>query len=148
MKMIVNTGATPPTMSSRDIAELCEKRHAHVLRDIEKMIQDIDQPKFGLVDFEAQYVDAKGEQRKEFRLPKDLTVTLIAGYRTDLRYRVVKRLEELDALNCAPTQIDLSDPVILVQLLSEYASKRIEAESRAATAEARVEEAKSKTAFL
>lgn len=90
-------GAAVLIMSSREIAELCEKRHDHVLRDIEKMIRDIDDPKFGVVDLEAQYQDAKGEWRKEYRLPKDLTVTLITGYRADLRYRVVKRLEELEA---------------------------------------------------
>lgn len=95
MKLTVNT--PDATMSSREIAELCEKRHTHVLRDIEKMLQDIDQPKFGLVDFQADYTDAKGEVRKEYRLPKDLTVTLITGYRADLRYKVVKRLEELEA---------------------------------------------------
>lgn len=84
-------------MSSREIADLCEKRHDHVLRDIEKMLQDIDAPNFGAVDFEAKYQDSKGEWRKEYRLPKDLTVTLITGYRADLRYKVVKRLEELEA---------------------------------------------------
>lgn len=84
------------TMSSREISELCDKRHAHVLRDIEKMIQDIAEPKFGLSDFQSNYKDATGRTLKEYRLPKDLTVTLIAGYRADLRYRVVKRLEELE----------------------------------------------------
>lgn len=84
------------TMSSREIAELCEKRHAHVLRDIEQMIQDIAEPKFGLSDFEGSYKDATGRSLKEYRLPKDLTVTLITGYRADLRYKVIKRLDELE----------------------------------------------------
>lgn len=75
-------------MSSREIAQLCAKRHDHLLRDIEKIIQVIDDPNFGAVDFEASYQDAKGERRKESRLPKDLTVTLITGYRADLRYKV------------------------------------------------------------
>jgi Rha family phage regulatory protein len=85
------------TMSSREIAHLCEKQHKNVLRDIEKMIQDIDGLRFGPVDFEETYKDAKGEWRKEYRLPKDLTITLITGYRADLRYRMVKRLEELES---------------------------------------------------
>ena len=99
---IRSPAAMPPmfgetlTMSSREIAALCEKRHDHVLRDIKKMLRDIDAPNFGAVDFTAEYRDAKGEARKEYRLPKDLTVTLITGYRADLRYRVVKRLEELE----------------------------------------------------
>lgn len=84
------------TMSSREIAELCEKRHDHVLRDIEKMLQDIADPRFGASDFLSSYTDSTGRTLKEYRLPKDLTVTLITGYRADLRYKVVKRLEELE----------------------------------------------------
>jgi Rha family phage regulatory protein len=68
------------TMSSREIAHLCEKRHDNVLRNIEKMIQDIGDLRFEAVNFEKQYQDVKGEWRKEYRLPKDLTVTLITGY--------------------------------------------------------------------
>lgn len=85
------------TMSSREIAELCGKRHDHILRDIEKMLQDIGGPKFGASSFENQYTTPQNKQAKEYRLPKDLTVTLITGYRADLRYRVVKRLDELES---------------------------------------------------
>jgi hypothetical protein len=67
-------------VSSREIAYLCEKQHKNVLRDIEQMLQDINHLRFGAVDFEKKYQDAKGEWRKEYRLPKDLTVTLITGY--------------------------------------------------------------------
>jgi hypothetical protein len=49
------------------------------LHDIEKMLQDINHPKIGAVDFEAPYQDAKGEWRKEYLLPNDPTVTLITG---------------------------------------------------------------------
>jgi Rha family phage regulatory protein len=49
------------TMSSREIAHLCEKRHDHILRDIKKMLQDINHPRLGGVDFEATYQDAKRE---------------------------------------------------------------------------------------
>lgn len=94
--MLAGAMGAPLTMSSREVAELCEKRHDHVLRDIEKMLQDIGDPKFGASSFEAEYTTPQNKQAKEYRLPKDLTVTLITGYRADLRYKVVKRLEELE----------------------------------------------------
>jgi Rha family phage regulatory protein len=106
------------TMSSREIAHLCEKQHKNVLRDIEKMIQDIDGLRFEPVDFEETYQDAKGEWRKEYRLPKDLTITLITGYRADLRYRMVKRLEELEKENQTQPAM-LSGPQLIAAALIE-----------------------------
>ncbi|MCG8271551.1 Rha family transcriptional regulator [Aquamicrobium sp. NLF2-7] len=91
-------GNVPITMSSREIADLCEKRHDHVLRDIERMLLDIADPKFGASDFLSSYTDSTGRSLKEYRLPKDLTITLVTGYRADLRYKVVKKLEEMESV--------------------------------------------------
>ena len=110
------------TMSSREIAELCEKLHKHVLRDIEKVLGEIgiDAPKFGGI-----YLDAYEREKPCYTLPKDLTGTLITGYRADLRYKVIKRLEELEARARAP-MLDLNNPVDLRVLLLNY-SERVEA---------------------
>ncbi|GAD09136.1 hypothetical protein GFGA_1d1214 [Gluconobacter frateurii NBRC 103465] len=88
-----------PTMSSREIAELTGKRHDHVIRDIDKMLDEneIDRPKFGGV-----YRDAKGEERKCYNLPQDFTYALIAGYRSDLRLKIVRRWMELET-SAAPS---------------------------------------------
>jgi phage regulator Rha-like protein len=48
-------------MSSREIAYLCETQLNNVLRDIEKMIQDIAGLRFEPPDFETTYVDSWGE---------------------------------------------------------------------------------------
>lgn len=101
---LIPTGNDSATvMSSREIAELCEKRHDHVIRDVEKMLAtlEIDAPKFGAV-----YQDSKGETRKEYRLPKDLTLTLVSGYKVELRFKIVKRLEALEG-GAAP-KVDLA----------------------------------------
>jgi phage regulator Rha-like protein len=81
-------------MSSREIAELCEKRHDHVMRDIRDMLDDLEitGPRFG-----GSYKDSTGRTLPCFHLPKTLVTTLVSGYSTKLRYRIVKRWEELEA---------------------------------------------------
>lgn len=81
------------TMTSREIAELTGKRHDHVLRDIEAMFNEL---KIQPVDFLDAYKDAKGETRKQYRLDRDLTMTLVTKYDTSRRYAVVRRWRELE----------------------------------------------------
>ncbi|WP_367159912.1 Rha family transcriptional regulator [Kozakia baliensis] len=80
-------------MSSREIAELTGKDHKHVRRDIEKMFVDIgeDGSKFGRI-----YHDAYGREQNEYALPQDLTYNLVAGYRSDLRLKIIRRWMELE----------------------------------------------------
>lgn len=133
MNQIMLHGSTGLSMSSREIAELCEKRHDHVMRDIKKMLDDLDvpAPKFGGTSTVRQ---PNGGEREVpcYLLPKDLTLTLVAGYNVVLRKRIIDRWLELEGQAAAP---DLSDPVVLVKLLAEHAGKRIEAERRAEMAE-------------
>lgn len=130
------------TMSSREIAELTDKRHDHVLRDIEKLLDEneIDRPKFGGV-----YLDAKGEQRKCYNLPKDLTITLVAGYRSDLRLKIVRRwmeLEEAPAIK-APSNmrealmlaLDQQEEIERQKALIDAAAPKVAALDRISTAD-------------
>ena len=99
-------GALTPTMSSRDIAELTGKDHKHVIRDIDRMIEDLrtDGPNVDheLLQGVIKTTDSRG-YTAEIRLPKDLTLTLIAGYRADLRLRIIRRWMELeDGRTAAP----------------------------------------------
>lgn len=87
------------TMSSREIAELCDKRHDHVKRDIEVMLNQIelDTPKFGRI-----YFDSMNRQQTEYLLDKNLTITLVAGYNAKIRYLIIQRWQELEAQASAP----------------------------------------------
>lgn len=82
------------TMSSREIAELCDKRHDHVKRDIEVMLNQIelDIPKFGRI-----YFDSMNRQQTEYLLDKDLTITLVSGYNAKMRYLIIQRWQALEA---------------------------------------------------
>ncbi len=81
------------TMSSREISELTGKRHRDVNRDIKSMLteMEIDARKFARI-----YLDQRNRQQSEYLLPKDLTLTLVAGYNIKLRHRIVKRWLELE----------------------------------------------------
>lgn len=91
------------TMSSREIADLCGKIHAHVLRDIRTMVEQIGNPN---MDYE-QYQTLRDSMGRtsEIRLDKDLTMTLITGYSANIRYQVIKRWQELE------NQVSASSPV-------------------------------------
>ncbi|UUN89125.1 Rha family transcriptional regulator [Pseudomonas extremorientalis] len=106
---IVTTGSVAattlngfPGMSSLEIAEITGKRHAHVLRDIRKMLDelghaDVNGSRFGSVDFvESTYRDSKGQARPLTVLAKELTFTLLSRYSFKLTNLIVKRWLELE----------------------------------------------------
>lgn len=78
----------PLTMSSKEIAELTGKDHRNVMRDIRAMLEALGQD---VLSFEQMSPDSYGRQQPVFNLPKDLTLTLVAGYNVTLRHRIVTR---------------------------------------------------------
>ena len=91
---ITNENASTLTMSSREIAELCEKEHRHVARDIEVMFEQLEINPKGYVKIWTH--PQNGQSYREFMLPKDLTLTLVAGYSVKLRKRIIDRWLELE----------------------------------------------------
>ncbi|MEO6279179.1 Rha family transcriptional regulator [Roseateles sp.] len=70
------------TMSSREIAELTGKEHFNVRRDIRALLQEFEKD---ALSFEGMSQDSYGRPLEVFNLPKDLTITLVAGYSAPLR---------------------------------------------------------------
>ncbi|WP_142416283.1 Rha family transcriptional regulator [Bartonella massiliensis] len=110
------------TMSSREIAELCDKRHDHVMRDIKKMLEELNAPKFGVVNFSGYYLDSRGETRPCYNLPKRECLILVSGYSTALRAKIIDRWQELEKQIAAP-QIDYSKPEALLGVLNHLQSQ-------------------------
>lgn len=99
-------GGDAVTMSSREIAELTEKRHDHVKRDIENMLAELKQdiPSFGGI-----YLDSMNREQVEYHLDKELTETLITGYSIPLRHKVIRRLNDLEEQAARPmTQAEIT----------------------------------------
>lgn len=82
------------TMSSREIAELTGKRHDHVMRDIEKMLDELElaAPKFG-----GTYVTEQNKILPCYNLPKRECDILVSGYSLKYRAMIVDRWQELEA---------------------------------------------------
>lgn len=66
------------TTTSRQVAEVFEKRHDNVLRDIESLECSAE---FRLLNFEeSEYINAQSRSQKEYVLTKDGFVMLVMGY--------------------------------------------------------------------
>lgn len=89
-------GKSPASMTTKEISDLTGKRHDNVMRDTRKMLVELF-GEGGLLKFEDTHRDEQnGQEYPIFRLPKDLTVTLVSGYNVRLRHLIVCRLEEME----------------------------------------------------
>lgn len=118
------------TMSSVEIADLTGKRHDNVIRDIKTMLDELG---LGALSFEGTYRDSQNKERPCFDLPRRECLILVSGYSVELRARIIDRWEDLERRNAAPAALpDLSDPKVLLGLLSDYANDKIALEGRLA----------------
>lgn len=109
--MLNTTNSSALTMSTRDIAELCDKRHDNVMADVRTMLEALE---ISALTFQGYYVGGNGKSLPCFNLPRDLTMTLVTGYSIPLRKKVIDRLDELERSAAQPTAIDFSDPAVLL----------------------------------
>jgi Rha family phage regulatory protein len=84
------------TMSSREIAELTDKRHDNIMRDIRAMLVELH-GESDLLKFEGVYLGANNEQRPCFNLPKRETLILVSGYSVAMRAKIIDRWQELES---------------------------------------------------
>lgn len=100
------------TMSSREIATLCDKQHQHVKRDIETMCQqlELDVSKFGRI-----YLDGMNREQTEYLLDKETCLCLVAGYNAKLRLAIIKRWQELEQ------STTITDPLLLIAHMATQA---------------------------
>jgi len=139
-----------PTMTSREIAELTSKQHAHVMRDIRSMLAQLRggkpedyAPEKILKTQENPILDhgvmiagwgsnAAGQPLYEYRLDKDHTLTLLTGYDANSRMRVIKRWQELETHAIALP--DFTDPVAAARAWAD--AKEAERTAKAGEAKA------------
>ncbi len=91
--LVTFNGGDAVTMTSREIAELTGKEHKNVMADIRKMLDELGKT---LAEFSADLPDSYGRLQPCFKLPKDETICLMAGYDVKARMAIIKRWQELE----------------------------------------------------
>ncbi len=87
------------TMGSVEIAKVTGKTHKNVRRDMAVMLEGIglDKSNSGHI-----YRDSMNRKQEEYRLPKDLTLTLVMGYDVQRRHTINQRWLELEEKAAKP----------------------------------------------
>ena len=99
---IVNFGTEERTMTSREIAELTGKRHKHVLRDIEVMLDELG---LSCIDFAVALPDSYGRMKPCFQLPKRETLILLTRNPSPMCQRVIDRWEAWETDKATPAAV-------------------------------------------
>lgn len=91
------------TTTSLQIAEVFEKKHSHIIRDIERLLkelpEDFNGSNFGLVE----YKDAKGELRPMYKLTRDAFTLLAMGFTG--KKALAFKLKYIEAFNAMEQQL-------------------------------------------
>ena len=82
------------SMTSKEVADLTQKRHDHVLRDIDKLLKTLN-PDLG-AGFSMTYEGDPEHGYRYYKMDRDSTLTLITGYDPNSRMRIIKRWQELE----------------------------------------------------
>lgn len=140
----MNLQTTNPikTMLSTEIAALTSKKHRHVMRDIEVIIEQLKTcPNLDTSIQAMNYKDSYGRNQKCYQLDYESTLVVLTGYDVVARTKVIKRWQELEQQTIKP--IDpmqvLNDPAAMRGLLLTYSEKVISLESKVAEQAPKIE---------
>lgn len=124
MSNITQTIATQiMTMTSREIAELTGKEHAHVMRDIRAMLSELELVEGGYLQ---NWIHPQnGQTYQEFALNRELTDTLLTGYSAAARLKVIRRWRDLEEQAAKPAFVlpDFNNPAIAARAWADQVEK-------------------------
>lgn len=125
------------TMTSKEIAELINKNHADVMRDIRSLIQQLDneqESSFALSHYEQKLPNNAKKQLPMYLLTKEQVLLLVSGYNVNLRLAIIRRWEELEKQNKPKEMTRLE----ILTLALESEKRALEAEQKALEAQNKI----------
>ena len=113
------------TMSSREMAQLCQKRHDNVCNDIRILNETYE--KMGLLKIkDTLYTNEQnGQQYREYLLTKEQSIDLVTGYNRELRIAINRRWQELESQQPQIALPNFTDPAAAAEAWAkEYREKQ------------------------
>lgn len=124
------------TMTSLEIAEVTGKQHAHIMRDIRKLLeQGVSESNFGLTSYQQAQPNGGTKNVPMYQLTKKGCLILASGYDALLREKIINRWEELEIKEREQYQVPQSFAEALMlaakqQQQIEDQQKQLEAKSK------------------
>lgn len=94
MNQLMNKGIE---LTSLDIAEVTGKEHKNVLADIRKEIKDLGNEIGQLIFQPSSYINSQNKKQPCYTFGKEGAMQLALKYDATTRYKVIKRIEELES---------------------------------------------------
>ena len=113
-------------MTSLDIAEIVGKKHYNVMRDIRIEIENLGEEVGQLIFEESTYMNSQNKQQPCYTFGKDGAMQLALKYDAITRFKVIKRIEELENQSSQQTIPQVSS----AELIAMIAQQGLEQERR------------------
>lgn len=94
-------------MTSLDISEIVGKRHADVMRDIRKEVDELGVEIGQRIFAQSSYINSQNKEQPCYKFSKDGAMQLALKYDAKTRYKVIKRIEELESGKKPVSQLEI-----------------------------------------
>lgn len=123
---------TKATLTSMEVAQMVEKEHKELLRDIRRYCEQFNERNLALVEFfrESTYTDGKGESRPCFMVTKkgcEFIAHKLTGCKgTEFTVRYINRFHEMEhgLININPSEIPLGELASYLKVIDRAAVRQ------------------------
>lgn len=120
------------TLNSREVAEMVDKKHTDLLRDIRRYVGQLAESNIALGDFfaESNYLDTNGQSRPCYLVTKkgcEFIAHKLTGQKgTEFTARYINRFHEMEyeLMTASPSQIPLGELASYLKIMDRVANRQ------------------------